>query len=261
MTIMNLLFVLLIVAAAGSLVIAASAQKKLDELAAYRLKLADLVVHEVKSPLASIIGYANLINTQKLGPLDDLQKEPLAIIERQSQRILNIVQDYLDITRLETGLKLEKKPADLAVIAAGAIERAAPQLAAKHLTVVKEFDAKTLSIRINEDKIAVVFANLLSNAAKFSNDGGRVVVAIAHEKKRALVSVKDEGLQIAPADLPHVFDKFFNPNQASAAHKETGMGLALCKLIVEKGHGGKLWAASAGAGQGTVFYFALPLTS
>ena len=86
-------------------------------------------------------------------------------------------------------------------------------------------------------------------------------MSIAHEKNRVLVSVKDEGLEIAPADLPRVFDKFFNPNQASAAHKETGMGLALCKLIVEKGHGGRLWAAAAGAGRGTVFYFALPLST
>jgi signal transduction histidine kinase len=260
MTIIALLVLLLLVAV-GSLFLTFRAQRKLAKLAAYHLKLVDLVVHEVKSPLASIIGYANLINNHQLGPLDDLQKEPLAIIERQSQRILNIVQDYLDITRLETGHKLEKKPTDLAAVAAGAIERAAPQLAAKHLTVVKEFDPKIPPIMADENKISVVFANLLSNAAKFSNDGGRVVVAIAREKDQALVSVKDEGLEIAPADLPQIFDKFFNPNKESAAHKETGMGLALCKLIVEKGHGGRLWAASGGTGKGTIFHFVLPFVS
>lgn len=234
-------------------------RKKPGVTANSHLKIVDQVAHEIKSPLAAIIGYTSLLNARQLGPLGEQQAEPLQIIDHQSRRILEIVQDCLDLTRLEARqLKFETKPGSLAAAAARALDETAAQLNAKRVTVDREFDPRTPTVAMNEEKIVRVFANLISNAVKYSREGGRIAITLAPHRNGALAAVRDEGLGIAPADLPHVFEPFFNPNKESAAQRETGMGLALCKLIVEKGHGGRLWGTSEGPGRGATFSFALP---
>jgi len=234
-------------------------QKQIEALSDAKMDFMNLVMHEARSPLTSVLGYTDLIAGQKFGPVTDRQIEPLSIIKRQSQRILNLINDLLTLARIESGkTKFEKKPANILDVAANALEEMAPMINEKKILLVQEFDFKTPPVSMDEDKITEVFINLLSNAVKFSNEDGKIFLTISPSGKEVTVSVRDEGLGIDPADLPHIFEKFYRAGKESSERKGTGLGLALCKSIVES-HGGRLWAVSAGHGKGAVFYFTLPL--
>jgi signal transduction histidine kinase len=233
-------------------------QKEIEALSNAQADFVSMVMHETKSPLTSIIGYSDILISGGLGAVSDKLQEPLNIIKRQSNRILLMVNDLLSLARLESGrTKFEQKPASLAELANHVIEEAGPSLNAKNLKMILEADPKTPAARIDEDKILEVLTNLISNAIKFSGDGGRIFLTITPQGKEIMVSVRDEGIGIKENDLPHIFEKFYRASKEAADRKGTGLGLALSKLIVEA-HGGKLWAVSAGPGQGAVFYFTVP---
>jgi signal transduction histidine kinase len=181
------------------------------------------------------------------------------IVRRQSRRILDLVTDLLDLARLESGrANINKKPASLTEIAGRTVEEMRPQFDVKKLSLIQEFDPGTPPVNVDEDKIHHVFTNLLTNAIKFSNEGDKIFISVRPEGKEALVSVRDEGLGIDPRDVPHIFEKFYRASGESAQRKGTGLGLAVCKSIIQA-HEGTIWAVSAGVGQGVVFYFTLPL--
>ena len=236
-------------------------QREIEELSNARVDFINQVIHEIRSPLTSVMGYTQFLIEQKLGPLAEAQQEPMRVIERQSRRILDLVNDLLNLSRLEAGaVKFEKKSASLIDLAGRAIEEFMPQINAKKIQLVQEFDPKTPRIIMDEAKIHEVFTNLISNAIKFCGDGCRIFLSIAPGNNEVVVALRDEGLGVDPADLPQIFERFYRASQDSADRKGTGLGLALSKSIVE-GHGGRIWVASGGVNQGTVFYFALPLAS
>jgi signal transduction histidine kinase len=238
-----------------------NSQQQIEALSNARIHFINQVAHEIRSPLTSVVGYTQLLTEQKLGPLPEAQQEPVHIIQRQAQRILDMVNDLLNISRLESGtVKLNKKSASLIEVARQAIEAFGPQINAKKIILVQEFDPQTPPVVIDEDKMIEVFTNLISNSIKFCGNGCRVFLSIAPGKNEVLVSLRDEGLGIEPVDLPHIFERFYRANKESAERKGTGLGLALTKTIIEA-HGGRIWAVSAGVGQGTIFYFALPLST
>jgi len=234
-------------------------QKEIETLSNAKMDFVNIVMHETKSPLTSVMGYADVLINQTVGPLSEAQKEPLAIIKRQSLRILNMVNDLLSIARLESGrAKLEKKPHNIIDIARNSIEDLQPLIAKKNVSLVEGFAPDPPLINVDADKITEVFINLLSNAIKFSNEGGKIFITTALKEKELVISVRDEGLGIDPVDLPHIFDKFYRASKESAERKGTGLGLALSKIIVET-HGGKMWASSAGLGRGAELFVTLPL--
>ena len=235
-------------------------QKKIEALSNARVDFINQVVHEIKGPLTSIIGYGELLVREKLGAVADAQREPMAVIERQSRRVLDMVNDLLSLARLESGMvKFDKKPASLAEVAGRAIEELSPLINAQKIQVIQEFDAATPRVVIDEDKIHEVFMNLLTNSLKFCAEGGcRIFVSIGLSGKEVVASVRDEGVGIDPLDLPHIFERFYRASKESSQRKGTGLGLAISKSIVEA-HGGRMWAASGGLGKGAVFYFALPI--
>lgn len=234
-------------------------QRQIEALSSAQADFVNMVMHETKSPLTSIIGYTDILASGGLGEVAEKFRDPLSVIKRQSNRILLMVNDLLSLARLESGrTKIAKKPAELAELANHVIEEIGPSLNAKNLKLVLEADPKTPPVGVDEDKILEVLTNLLSNAIKFSSDDGRIFLTIAPQGKEVQVAVRDEGIGIRPVDLPHIFEKFYRASKESAERKGTGLGLALTKLIVEA-HGGRIWAVSAGPGQGAVFYFTLPL--
>lgn len=234
-------------------------EKQIEELSTAQIDFMNMVIHEVKSPLTSIIGYSELMHDQKLGAVAEPQKEPLAIIIRQSHRIQDLVSDLLDLARLESGrANIRKRPIDLAAVASRAIEELRPQLDARELVLVQEYDTATPKVNADEDKIHQVITNLLTNAIKFSDPKGKIILSLRPEGREACFSVRDEGLGIDPRDLPHIFEKFYRASKESAERKGTGLGLTVCRSIINA-HGGSIWAVSAGLGQGAVFYFTLPL--
>jgi signal transduction histidine kinase len=234
-------------------------QQEIEQLNRAQLDFVNTVIHETKSPLTSIIGYTDLIDSGYLGATGEKQREPLTIIKRQSQRILSMINDLLSLARLESGrAKIEKKPVDLAALASRVMEEFQPMMAAKQLTLVTEFDAKTPRLELDEEKIAEVITNLLTNAAKFSNPGEKIIISLAPNNEEVIFSVRDEGLGINAEDLPYIFDRFYRASKESAERKGTGLGLALSRSIIEA-HDGRIWAVSAGPDQGAVFSFALPV--
>jgi signal transduction histidine kinase len=234
-------------------------QQEIEQLNRAQLDFVNTVIHETKSPLTSIIGYTDLIDSGYLGETGEKQREPLTIIKRQSQRILSLINDLLSLARLESGrAKVEKKPADLAALASRVMEELQPTMAAKQLNLVAEFDPKTPRLQLDEEKIGEVITNLLTNAAKFSNPGKKIIISLAPLNGEAVFSVRDEGLGINEEDLPHIFDRFYRASKESAERKGTGLGLALSRSIIEA-HDGRIWAVSAGPDQGAVFSFALPV--
>jgi signal transduction histidine kinase len=236
-------------------------QKEIEELSNARVDFISQVAHEIRTPLTSVIGYTQFLIEEKLGPIAEAQKEPMKVIERQGHRILDMVNDLLNLSRLESGVvKFEKKSSGLIDLAGRTIEEFMPQIHAKKIELIKEFDPKTPQLVFDEDKVHEVFTNLLSNAIKFSGDRGRIFLSIAPGNKEVVVSLRDEGLGVDPADLPHIFERFYRASKESAERKGTGLGLAISKSIIEA-HGGRIWAVSGGGGKGTVFYFALPLAS
>ncbi|MEE8637920.1 MAG: HAMP domain-containing sensor histidine kinase [Candidatus Margulisiibacteriota bacterium] len=234
-------------------------QKQIEELSNAQVNFMNQVMHETKSPLTSIIGYTDTLLKGSFGEIHKEQKDPLHIIKRQSVRILNMTNDLLDLSRLESvKSKIEKKPASLGEVIERAIEEMRPLLDGKKLDLVKEIDPGLPPAPMNENKILQVLINLLSNAVKFSKPGGKVFISTELLDRSVQVSVRDEGMGIDPEDLPHIFERFYRASKETVAVRGTGLGLALTKGILEA-HGGRIWAVSGGPDKGAVFYFTLPL--
>lgn len=235
-------------------------QKQVQKLSTAKIDFMNSVVHEIKSPLTSILGYIDMLLSQNFGEINKDQVNFLSIIKKQAHRILKMAEDLLSLSRLEAQQKLDRKPINLSEIADRAIEELKPEIDSHKLTLIREFDPETPQVSADEEKILEVFLNLISNAIKFSNENGKIFVTISSTKEEVVVSVQDEGLGISPIDLPHIFERFYRSSKESMERRGTGLGLALSRSIIEA-HGGRIWAVSAGPGQGSVFYFTLPLKS
>ncbi|OGC11675.1 hypothetical protein A3K48_04170 [candidate division WOR-1 bacterium RIFOXYA12_FULL_52_29] len=231
-------------------------QHQIEAMSVAQADFMNMVMHETKTPLTSILGYTDLLIDKN--PMEN-QRDPLAVIKRQAKRILNMVNDLLSLARIESGKsKLNKIDCDLRDIAERAIEEIDPIVKNSGVEIVKEFESSLPLVKVDEDKVHEIFINLLSNAVKFSNKGGKIFVSISLIGQELTVAVRDEGLGIEKKDLPLIFDKFYRASKESVERKGTGLGLALCRSVIEL-HGGRIWAASAGPGHGSVFYFALPV--
>lgn len=237
----------------------AEKQKEIEKLNKAKAEFMNDVMHETKSPLTAIIGYADLLIKGTFGKIAPEQADPLNIVHRQSKRMLNLINDILNIARIESGvLKIAKEPRSIADVIEHSLEGIRPQIDQKGLILIQEIDPKETLVAMDEARTGEVIVNLLSNAIKFSRPGGTIFVSSQILEKKVQVAVRDEGMGIDPADLPHIFDKFYRASKESAAAKGTGLGLALSKAIVEA-HGGRIWAVSSGPGLGSIFYFTLPL--
>jgi signal transduction histidine kinase len=235
-------------------------QLEIERLSNAKIDFMNLVMHETKSPLTSIIGYVDILIKGTLGQATEVQLNPLKVIQRQSYRMLDMINDLLDIARLESGIaKIEKQPTDLLEVIAKVVDEMKPQIDEHKIELIQEPARNLPQIKLDDGKIAEVMTNFLSNAIKFSKPGGKLFISSQIMDSVVEVSVRDEGLGIDQQDLPHIFEKFHRANSTEAAQvRGTGLGLALSKLIVEA-HGGRIWATSGGRGQGAVLHFTLPL--
>jgi len=234
-------------------------QKEIESLSNAQVDFMNQVMHETKSPLTSIIGYTDTLLGGSFGAINEEEKEPLHIIKRQAQRILNMTNDLLDIARLESGSAvLLKKMVSLGEVLESAIQEMKPLLDSKKLELVLEIDPHLPEVPMEEVKIIQVVINLLSNAIKFSKPGRKIFISTQLLEREVQVSVRDEGLGIKAEDLPHIFQRFYRASKEAVAVRGTGLGLALTRGIVEA-HGGRIWAVSGGENKGAVFHFTLPL--
>ena len=216
--------------------------------------------HELRTPLNAIMGYARMLRTGALAA--DRQQRAIETVERNASSLAQIVEDVLDVSRITSGkLRLHVAPVSLGQIIADAMATVSPAAHAKgvHLEMAVAPDTRTL--HADADRLQQVLWNLLTNAVKFTDRGGRVEVrAHRSDDEHIDISVTDTGSGIPPAFLPLVFDRFSQgDSRFSREHGGLGLGLAIARHIVEM-HGGTITAASEGQNRGATFHIRLPTT-
>src|SRR5688500_3486928 len=233
---------------------------KEKEVAEMKNDFVSNVSHELRTPLASIKAYIEMLID---GEADDekTKREFYEVIQNESNRLSRLIDNILNISRIESGLvKINKQPQSLTVIMKEAIEVIAPQAKGKQITLLEQLTPVFYQTIADRDMLYQAVLNLLSNAVKYTPENGTITVQTEVDEAKKLVSarISDTGVGIPPKDLPFVFDKFYRVEANSRMAKGTGLGLSLVKHIVETVHHGRLFVEST-QGKGSTFGFELDL--
>jgi len=234
--------------------------QSMEEMEKLRSEFLGMVTHELKTPLAAIKGSAaTALGSSR--PLDyEEARELFQIIDEQSDRLRDLTDNLLDMSRIEAGsLSVKPEPLDLRPV----IEEAQSIFvrSGRSQRIELEMPAEMPAVNADKRRLVQVLTNLLTNAAKFASATAPIRIGVEHDTLLATVRVQDEGQGIASDKLPLLFQKFsqvHDPRKTRATG--TGLGLAICKGIVEA-HGGRIWAESDGEGKGATFSFTLPLAA
>ncbi len=229
----------------------------LQEASHHKSEFLSNVSHELRTPLTSIIGYTKLILDGVDGEIKEEQRKDLAIVYSSSQHLLQLMNDLLDISKLESGrVELwwqEFSVSDLLAEAVPPIQRLAEE---KGLTLAYDVGAGLDKLYADKDKVRQVLLNILWNAVKFTGEGG-IDLKVSESDTDFTFSVTDTGIGIREDDLERIFDSFQQVGPAQiAGYEGTGLGLAISKQFVEM-HGGMIWANSE-LGKGSTFTFTIP---
>ncbi len=217
------------------------------------------VSHELRTPLATVKEFAELLSDQVKGTLTAGQQEYLAIIKQNVSRLVRIINDLLDMSKIEAGrLVLTKGFVEVQRLVEQVVGSMRPLAEGKQIRLETQLPEGPLGVFAEEDKAAQVLVNIVGNAIKFTPLQGRVTVRVQVVAKAVQFSVEDTGIGISPEHLPALFEKFqqFEPIPDATGSKGTGLGLAISKRLVEL-HGGRIWAESQ-PGSGSTFHFTLP---
>src|SRR5215813_5813794 len=220
-----------------------------------------VVTHELRSPLNAMLGYARIqCAKQRIDPGE--ARRDFETIRRNGERQRVLIDDLLDTARIITGkLRIEVGPVDLAGVVNDALEAVRPAADSKLIRLSSKFDPQISGdgqVRGDAERLQQIIWNLLTNAVKFTPEGGQVEVKIERVGSRVSLTVRDTGRGIAPEYLPRIFDRFTQQDTShSRRYSGLGLGLALVKQLVEM-HGGEIGATSAGEGQGATFTVTLP---
>lgn len=229
------------------------------EIAQMKNEFVSTVSHELRTPLTSIKGYVDLILDGETGEINEIQREFLGIVKQNSDRLVSLINDMLDISRIESGrIHLKIEPLDMGDLVTGVIDTFKAVVSQTGHQLSAEL-AQPLPLAAGDrDRVGQVLINLVSNAIKYSPAGGAVTVSAKKRDGQLVFSVADEGIGISREDQEHLFDQFYRVD--SSLTREiggTGLGLSICKTIIEL-LGGQVWVES-GLGKGSVFSFSLPI--
>jgi len=213
------------------------------------------LIHELRTPLTSIIGYSKLMLDHEFDPAT--KRRFLETINREATRLSGLVNDFLDLVRLESGrAKINKKPVQLRQLLEECVAIMRPQADSRKIKIKLTIPPLLPLVPADEDRLRRVVLNLLSNAIKFNRDVGQVEIKVELAEVWVKVSVSDTGIGILPEEIPHIFEKFYR-GHAEGEVPGSGLGLSIARQIVEA-HGGKIWVEST-PGQGSTFTFTIPL--
>ncbi len=215
--------------------------------------------HELRTPLNTILGFSELLSEESAGPLNEKQKRFLNHIQRDAGHLLELINDVLDLSKIEAGrLELRMESFPMAVAVAEVLTSIRPLAATKGISLDSDIDTQ-LTLQADRLRFKEILFNLLSNAIKFTPSGGRVWIESSILEDSVCMMVGDTGIGISHDDQEAIFESF---RQASATTKGvregTGLGLAITKKLVEH-HGGKIWVESE-PGKGSRFFFTLRLS-
>jgi PAS domain S-box-containing protein len=219
------------------------------------------VSHELRTPMTSIKGYTDLLFLGMAGGLTDAQRDFLKIIKSNADRLTALVNDILDISRIETGrMRLTIEPLDLGQIISQVLVSFQEQYRDKNLTLEWDEPEDLPPVRGDAARVTQVLSNLIANAWQYTPEGGEVAVTVQERETALQVEVADSGIGIAPEDLGRIFDRFYRADHPLVQEAGgTGLGLSIVKMFVEM-LGGEIWVASE-PGVGSTFSFTMPLMS
>ena len=214
--------------------------------------------HELRTPLNAIIGFSEVLSERMFGEINEKQAEYIGDIFQSGQHLLSLINDILDLSKIEAGrMELELGNFDLPSAIESTLTLVRERAVRRGITLGRVIDNRLGAIRADERKVKQVLLNLLSNALKFTPEGGKIDVRAAVNNGVAEISVMDTGVGISPEDQEAVFEEFRQVGTASKKVEGTGLGLAISRKFIEL-HGGKIWVTST-VGTGSTFSFTLPL--
>jgi len=226
-----------------------------------RLKTAflALLAHELRNPLAPIRNALHIL--ERVGSDEDTARRMRATVGRQVQQLTRLVDDLLDVARINKGhIEVHKRRLELGMLLRDAIDAAQSTCDAKGVALAATLPDEPVPVDADATRLSQVIGNVLGNACKFTDPGGRIALSLERDGAEAVVRVKDSGIGMADDQLPHVFDMFMQIDSSiERSRSGLGLGLTLVKQLVEA-HGGTVSAASAGIGSGSEFTLRLPLS-
>jgi GAF domain-containing protein len=214
--------------------------------------------HELRTPLNAIIGFSEVLSERMFGEINDKQAEYLTDILESGRHLLSLINDILDLSKIEAGrMELEPTDFDLPAAIENTLILVRERAQRRGITLGRTVDERLGMIRADERKLKQVLLNLLSNALKFTPEGGQIDVQARAHNGEAEISVADTGVGIAPEDQEAVFEEFRQVGTAARKVEGTGLGLAISRKFIEL-HGGRIWVKSQ-VGMGSTFAFTVPL--
>jgi len=216
------------------------------------------VSHELRTPLNSILGWASTVRQQNYDP--EVMRRAFEVVERNARNQNQIIADILDVSRIITGkLNLNLRPVELSTAILAAVDTVRPALDAKGIRLETNLEQTGETIVGDADRLQQIVWNVLSNAVKFTPEGGRIEIALRRRDGSAEISVSDDGTGIEAEFLPFVFDRFSQADgRSNRRHGGLGLGLAIVRHLTEL-HGGSVSAASDGLTKGATFTIRFPL--
>jgi signal transduction histidine kinase len=232
--------------------------RRLDEL---KSAFVSVAAHELRTPLAPIRGYVEVLLDEDVGSLTDEQREYLQTVERSARRLLTLTSNLLDVTRIEAGrLELVLQSVDLSALVKAIADEYGPQLEGRAQQLTLRIPSDMPPALCDETRAAQIVGNLLSNASKYTPQGGRIAITVgpAEEDGFLEVSVADNGVGIPTKDQPRLFDRFFRAQSAVLTGASgAGLGLHIARSLIEL-HGGRIWFESE-LSKGSTFHVTFPV--
>jgi signal transduction histidine kinase len=233
-------------------------RERLEDLDAIKTEFVSSVSHELRTPLTSILGYLEMLTDGFGGDLSAEQERLLRVVDRNAHRLLILIEELLIMSRLESGsFRLSMGPVSVGALVHGAYQAVLPDFMARELDVGIDVATDVGIVQGDNAQLDRVMINLLTNAIKFTPDGGRVTVSARRADEGVVIEVADTGIGIPLEDQDKIFDRFFRSSSiADLAVPGTGLGLWITKTIIEE-HGGQITVSSV-RGEGTQFTVSLP---
>ncbi|HSN98182.1 MAG TPA: chemotaxis protein CheB [Candidatus Nanopelagicales bacterium] len=217
-----------------------------------------MLSHELRNPLAAVLNATYALGRRELE--EGASRGALDVINRQALHMARLLDDLLDVTRITLGkIEIRAEPLDLRAAAEAALQAVRPLVESKQLHLSADLDTGPVAVSGDLHRLQQVQSNMLTNAAKFTEPGGKVWLSVHREGREAVIRVRDSGVGLPPEDLDRVFELFYQRETTlDRSSGGIGVGLSLVRAVVEL-HGGRVFARSEGAGRGSEFVAVLPL--
>jgi PAS domain S-box-containing protein len=229
----------------------------LKEVDRIRSEFVHTVSHDLRSPLTSVIGYAELV--ERAGSLNENQQDFIRRIQDSVQHITSLINDLLDLGSIEAGIDTRREFVQLEGILRYTIDMLQGQIKSKRLKIQTDIAPALPALRANPIRLRQVLDNVVGNAIKYSGVEGEIKISIHSQGNQVILQVTDQGPGIPITDQPHIFDKFYRGTNINSDIEGSGLGLAIVKTIVDD-HQGRIWVESA-VGKGSSFFIVLPVVA